>query len=321
MDDDVARRRRRRLEPDPDAKLTSPAGAPSASALRIQRAPSSSSADGDRAVDEELRAAQRHAAPSVAARRARTVAREEMRLDARQPAAAYSANLEAREALGLLLGHLDRLDLGAARALVGEADQRLDRLGAAPSKTASTVPSGRLRTQPATPRSEARRRTVSRKKTPWTRPWATTRRRIARSRSVLVSSSSKPATSAAISTSKSSSTETRATATESRRSVPSPSLAIAWSVAGGIRARSPGERLLGVAGRRHRPVALDADVDLLGLLVGAQVLGGAGRHLDPDHRHVARAELTRVHEDVCAEAVPLEHGRLGLAPDEHPRAF
>jgi len=47
-----------------------------------------------------------------------------------------------------------------------------------PSKTASTAPSGRLRTHPATPACSALRRVVSRKKTPWTRPWTTTRLRI-----------------------------------------------------------------------------------------------------------------------------------------------
>ena len=46
-----------------------------------------------------------------------------------------------------------------------------------PSKTASTVPSGRLRAEPATPASPAARRTESRKKTPCTRPWARTRLR------------------------------------------------------------------------------------------------------------------------------------------------
>src|SRR5919197_6035789 len=46
-----------------------------------------------------------------------------------------------------------------------------------PSKTASTAPSERLRAQPATPRERASRRVASRKKTPWTRPRAITRRR------------------------------------------------------------------------------------------------------------------------------------------------
>ena len=48
-----------------------------------------------------------------------------------------------------------------------------------PSNTASTVPSAQLRTQPATPRAAASRRTLSRKKTPCTRPCARTRRRTA----------------------------------------------------------------------------------------------------------------------------------------------
>src|SRR5207248_5266149 len=43
-----------------------------------------------------------------------------------------------------------------------------------PSKTASTLPSRRFATQPATPSERARRRVSSRKKTPWTRPRTTT---------------------------------------------------------------------------------------------------------------------------------------------------
>jgi hypothetical protein len=44
----------------------------------------------------------------------------------------------------------------------------------APSNTASTAPSPRLRTHPATPRRSASRRVLSRKKTPWTWPLTTT---------------------------------------------------------------------------------------------------------------------------------------------------
>ena len=43
-----------------------------------------------------------------------------------------------------------------------------------PSNHASTAPSLRLRTQPATPRSAAWWRVVSRNQTPWTRPWMVT---------------------------------------------------------------------------------------------------------------------------------------------------
>src|SRR6478672_12276856 len=50
--------------------------------------------------------------------------------------------------------------------------------GASPSKTASTLPSGRLPTQPATPRSAASRAHVARKKTPWTDPQTRMRRRM-----------------------------------------------------------------------------------------------------------------------------------------------
>src|SRR3954452_20258821 len=44
-----------------------------------------------------------------------------------------------------------------------------------PWNSASTVPSGQLRTQPLTPRCSALRRVVSRKNTPCTEPWTTTR--------------------------------------------------------------------------------------------------------------------------------------------------
>ena len=47
-----------------------------------------------------------------------------------------------------------------------------------PSRTVSTVPSELFRTQPASRADSARRRRVSRKKTPWTRPDTVTRRRI-----------------------------------------------------------------------------------------------------------------------------------------------
>ena len=49
-----------------------------------------------------------------------------------------------------------------------------------PSNTASTAPSSVFQTQPATPAASARRRTLSRKKTPWTRPRTTTRLRVRR---------------------------------------------------------------------------------------------------------------------------------------------
>ncbi len=68
--------------------------------------------------------------------------------------------------------------------------------------------------------------------------------------------------------------------------------------------------LLGVARHRHRAGAAYDDVDLLGLLVGAQRLLGAGGEIEPGNRHVPRAELPGIHEDVCAQAVPLLHRRL-----------
>jgi hypothetical protein len=80
---------------------------------------------------------------------------------------ADSANLEAREAFGLLGGDVDPVDARSARSLAAELDEPLDRV-CIPSSTASTEPSARLPTQPATDADSARRRNVSRKKTPWT---------------------------------------------------------------------------------------------------------------------------------------------------------
>src|SRR5215212_3061830 len=53
---------------------------------------------------------------------------------------------------------------------------------AAPSKAASTDPSAAFRPQPVPPRKRAPRRQVSRKNTPCTRPWTTTRRRMVNER-------------------------------------------------------------------------------------------------------------------------------------------
>ena len=66
-----------------------------------------------------------------------------------------------------------------------------------------------------------------------------------------------------------------------------------------------------------RPAAANDDVDLLGLLVGVQRLLDAGGDLEPGHGHVPRAELPGVHEDVGAEAVPLLDSRLAEPPDKH----
>ena len=79
--------------------------------------------------------------------------------------------------------------------------------------------------------------------------------------------------------------------------------------------------LLGVAGDRHRAGAADDDVDLLGLLVGAQRLLGAGRDLEPGDGEVARAEFARVHEHMRAQPVPLLDWCVCETPDEHRRAF
>ena len=88
------------------------------------------------------------------------------------------ADPELRQSLGLLLRDLHPLDARPAWAL-GRTSATIDSTASAsPSKTASTVPSGMLRTQPLMLRERAIRRAVSRKKTPWTRPWTTTRLRI-----------------------------------------------------------------------------------------------------------------------------------------------
>ena len=126
--------------------------------------------DGDRAVDEELCAAELgHGRDRRTGRRAcgaRTV-----------PKALPDA--KAFQALGLLVEHLDPLDRGPLRTGAAEVDQ-CSTAAAGPSNTASTVPSARFATAPASPRDSAIRRVVSRKKTPWTRPWTITRRRTTR---------------------------------------------------------------------------------------------------------------------------------------------
>src|SRR5207253_5445792 len=62
-----------------------------------------------------------------------------------------------------------------------------------PSKTASTAPSGRFATQPATPSDRARRRASSRKKTPWTRPRTTTLARASACKPFLADERDEPA--------------------------------------------------------------------------------------------------------------------------------
>lgn len=59
------------------------------------------------------------------------------------------ADLEAFESLGPFLPDLDAGHARRARAVVGPLDHSGDR-GRGSSNAASTVPSGRLRTQPAT---------------------------------------------------------------------------------------------------------------------------------------------------------------------------
>ena len=63
------------------------------------------------------------------------------------------------------------------RARCGTARRAGRPRSGSPSSTASTVPSERFAAQPATPSRAAARRSVSRKKTPCTRPWARTRLR------------------------------------------------------------------------------------------------------------------------------------------------
>ena len=65
------------------------------------------------------------------------------------------------------------------------------------------------------------------------------------------------------------------------------------------------------------PLALGDHVDLLSLLVGAQLLVDPRRDLEPVDREVSRAELARVHENVRTQPMNLGHGRVGEAPDEH----
>ena len=86
-------------------------------------------------------------------------------------------DLEARQPLGLFLAGLELGHLGVLGPAAAQVDHRLHGVRS-PSNTASTVPSSRFLTQPATPRRSASLLTVSRKNTPCTRPWATTLLRI-----------------------------------------------------------------------------------------------------------------------------------------------
>ena len=96
------------------------------------------------------------------------------RRNARMP---RSADVEAGQPLRLLVGHVEPLDLARGPARRGTARPAARPPPARPRSTASTVPSDRFAAQPATPARSAARRTVSRKKTPCTRPWARTRLR------------------------------------------------------------------------------------------------------------------------------------------------
>ena len=100
--------------------------------------------------------------------------REDPRQPAKRPAL---ADLEA----GQPLGRSPRSPPPCRRPRLSDpaATSRPSRPPAsgAPSKTASTAPSERLLIQPVTPSSAALLRAESRKKTPWTRPCTTTRRR------------------------------------------------------------------------------------------------------------------------------------------------
>ena len=79
------------------------------------------------------------------------------------------AHAEAGEPCGLLRADVDARHDRSRRSLPGEDEHPLDASGS-PSNTASTVPSGRLRTQPATPCRSASRLVVSRYQTPCTSP-------------------------------------------------------------------------------------------------------------------------------------------------------
>ena len=85
------------------------------------------------------------------------------------------ADGEAVVALGRGVGRRPRGDTRRVRAVVDEGDEASTASGA-PSNRASTVPSPLLRTQPPTSCDSAALRVDSRKNTPCTEPWTTTRR-------------------------------------------------------------------------------------------------------------------------------------------------
>ena len=87
---------------------------------------------------------------------------------------------EADELFRSLGSDLDTLDVGATRAVTAEVDESLDGLRSRPRRRPRQSPSGRFRTQPATPCTRAARSTAKRNPTPWTKPCTTTRNRSTR---------------------------------------------------------------------------------------------------------------------------------------------
>ena len=129
--------------------------------------------DRDRGVDEQLRSAELGHRARLA--RARSRGARGMRQGARGPRAELSGSGTPSSPSGS--SSVTSSSVTSARpGPRGRTRPSPRPPPRSPSKTASTAPSSRLVTQPATPSASARRRTVSRKKTPCTRPRATTRR-------------------------------------------------------------------------------------------------------------------------------------------------
>ena len=177
------------------------------------------------------------------------------------------ANLEAGQARHRLLGDL-KLDTSAPPGPLRQNSTMASTCSVSPSKTASTAPSPRFVTQPATPSSAARRRPSPGRRRPGRGRGPRSASRIRSATPRLPRTRRPPGRPCRP---KSSSAVTAGDWTGRAESAASPSLAIEWSVAGGIRTRSPG-RSLGVARDGHRPAAAHHDVDLLGLLVGVELL-------------------------------------------------
>src|SRR5262249_46612240 len=221
-----------------------------------------------------------------------------------------SANLESDETLRILVRHLDRGDLGTARAATGELDELLDGAGLALEDRLDLALDGVANPARDAGRLGAATRGIAEEDpldpTPDDDP-------LAGQGLVLVVLGG----------------DADAGAAEDLGGGHRRRLNGGAAEAGGVPVRNRGVRgrgaedeialgdLLPVTGDGHRPAAADDDVDLLGLFVRVELLIYPRRDLEPCHGKIPRAQFSRVHEDVITDPVPLLGGSLREPPDQH----